>query len=320
MALYLTEADVTSVLTIEETIEALDEAFRSYSAGAATNEPRRRVRAEGATLHVMSAAIGPFRSFRGLLGLKSYSVTRHGARFHVTLYDALSGELLAFIEADRLGQMRTGAASGLATRYMARRDASVVGIFGAGWQARSQLAAVCAVRSVREVRVCSRRPESRERFAAEMRAELGIENIHPVAEPKVAAAGADILITITSAREPVLEGEWLEAGAHLNAAGGNSLLRREFDDEAVRRAGRIVVDSIDQARIEAGELVQAVEKGLLTWERLRELRSVVGGETAGRLSEDEITIFKSLGLAIEDVATAALVYERARERGLGKEL
>lgn len=320
MPLYLTESDVATVLTIEETIGALEEIFRLLASGAATNEPRRRVRAAGATLHTLSAAVGPFRSFRGLLGIKSYSVTRHSARFYVTLYDADSGEMLALIEADRLGQVRTGAASGVAAKYMSKPDAGIVGLYGAGWQARSQLAAVSAVRNVREVRVYSKRTESRKRFCEQMRAELGLENIRPVDEPQRAADGADILITITSAREPVLEGAWIAPGAHLNAAGGNSLLRREFDDEAVRRAGRIVVDSLDQARLEAGELVQAAEKGLIVWERLRELRSVVAGEVTGRNDDDEITIFKSLGLAIEDVAAAALVYERARERGLGKEI
>jgi alanine dehydrogenase len=319
MAIYLTEQDVTEVLTIEETIVALEDVFRAQSAGTANNEPRHRTRAAGATLHVLSAAIGPFRSFKGLLGLKSYSVTRHGARFHVTLYDAESGALLAFIEADRLGQMRTGAASGVATKYLARENAQTVGIYGTGWQARSQLAAVCAVREINEVRVYSRRAENQERFCAEMRAELKLDAIHPAAQP-AEAADADIIITITSAREPVLEGAWLKPGAHINAAGSNSLLRREFDDEAVKRADTIIVDSIEQARLEAGELVNAVEKGALTWERTRELRALVSGEVKGRTSDEQITLFKSLGLAIEDVATAAIIYERARERGLGKEI
>jgi ornithine cyclodeaminase/alanine dehydrogenase-like protein (mu-crystallin family) len=319
MALFLTEQDVTAVLTIEETIVALEEVFRAQAAGAANNEPRHRTRAAGATLHVLSAAVGPFRSFKGLLGLKSYSVTRHGARFHVTLYDAESGALLAFIEADRLGQMRTGAASGVATKYLARPNAQTVGIYGTGWQARSQLAAVCAVRQINEVRVYSRRPENRERFCDEMRAELKIDAIHPASQPAEAAT-ADIIITITSSREPVLEGAWLKPGAHLNAAGSNSLLRREFDDEAIKRAETIIVDSLEQARLEAGELVNAVEKGVLTWERTRELRAVVSGEVKGRKSDDQITLFKSLGLAIEDIATAAIIYERARERGLGKEI
>lgn len=320
MAIFLTEQDVTELLTMDATIAALEEAFRLQASGAASNQPRRRVRAAGATLNVMSAAIGEFRSFKGLLGLKSYSVTRHGAIFHITLYDAESGKLLAFMEGDRLGQMRTGAASGVATKYMARSDARTVGIYGAGWQARSQLAAVCAVRPVSKVRVYSRRAERRERFAEEMRAELGIDDIRAVDSPEQAARDVEIIITISSAKDPVLEGKWLSPGVHINAAGSNSLLRREFDDETIVRASSIVVDSIDQARFEAGELATAVEKGLLVWERARELRAVVSGEVAGRRSDDEITLFKSLGLALEDVATAAVVYELARERGLGREI
>jgi ornithine cyclodeaminase/alanine dehydrogenase-like protein (mu-crystallin family) len=152
-----------------------------------------------------------------------------------------------------------------------------------------------------------------------MAAELNLKAIRPVDRPEAAAEGADIIVTITSARNPVVSGAMLAPGVHINAAGGNSLLRRELDDEAIVRASLIIVDSIDQARIEAGELVSAVEKGLLTWERVRELRQVVSGEVPPRRSDSDITIFKSLGLAIEDLAAAAVVYERAIERNLGRE-
>src|SRR5262249_45366235 len=198
-----------------------------------------------------------------------YTVARGKAQFHVSLYDAESGALLAFIEADKLGQMRTGAASGVATKYLARADAKTVGVYGTGWQAQSQLEAVCAARDIESVKVYSRSPENRARFCLEMSARLNDVHIMPVNRPEDAAV-AGVIFTITTSREPVLEGAWLKPGTHINAAGGNSILRREFDDEALRRSSFIAVDSIDQAKIEAGEFVTAVEKGLLTWERVKE--------------------------------------------------
>jgi alanine dehydrogenase len=265
----------------------------------------------------MGGAVANFEEHKGLLGLKSYVVTRNKARFYVNLYDAESGELLALIEADKLGQMRTGAASGVATSYLARADAKSVGVYGTGWQAQSQIEAVCAARDIENVKVYSRSPENRARFCQGMNEQLIDVNVTPVEKPEEAAE-ADVIITITSSREPVLQGSWLKPGTHINAAGGNSLLRRELDDEAIRRSSFIAVDSIDQAKIEAGELVTAVEKGVLTWERVRELRYVVGGETRGRTSDDQVTLFKSLGVAIEDVATAAVIYRKAEEQNVGK--
>jgi alanine dehydrogenase len=316
--LYLTEQDVTQLFTMPDALAAVEAVFKAQAAGEATNEARRRVRAAGATLHVMSGAVANFEG-AGYLGLKAYSVAAGRARFYVQLFDAATGELLAFIEADKLGQMRTGAASGVATKYLAREDAATVGVYGAGWQAQSQLAAVCAVRAVKSVKVYSRTPERREKFCAEMRGELKLDAVVPVARAEE-AADADIVITITSAREPVLEGAWLRPGAHVNAAGGNSVLRREFDDEMIARSSLVTVDSLDQARLEAGEFIAAVEKGVLAWERVRELRHVVGGEACGRRDDQQITLFKSLGLAVEDVAAAAVVYRKARAQGVGREL
>lgn len=313
MAIYLTESEVSELLTMEMALEAVEGVFQRQARGEASNLPRRRVRSRGATLHVMSGTDGEW------MGLKSYTVTRGGARFFINLYNALTGELVALIEADRLGQMRTGAASGVATKYLARPGAATVGIYGTGWQAQSQLAAVCAVRPIERVLVYSRTAANRERFCQQMAKELGLTSLEPVAHPEEAAA-AEILITITSAREPVLRGEWMQPGAHLNAAGGNSILRREFDETALERATLLTVDSLDQARAEAGELVTAVEKGLLNWERLIELRRIVAGEHPGRRGADEITIFKSLGLAIEDIATAALLYGVARQQKRGREI
>src|SRR5215467_3265610 len=193
MALYLTEQDVTNLLTMEDTLAAVEAVFKAQAAGAATNKPRRRLRASGAVLQVMSGAVASFGEFSGLLGLKSYVVTRDKARFYVNLYDAESGELLALIEADKLGQMRTGAATGVATKYLARAGAKTVGVFGTGWQAQSQLEAVCAARDIESVKVYSRSPENRARFCQEMSARLGGVDIAPVEKPEE-AADASVLI------------------------------------------------------------------------------------------------------------------------------
>ncbi len=324
MALYVTEKEVGELLKMDDALAAVEAVFKLQASGEATNEPRRRVRVQGSTLMTMSGAVSNLKipggvEFKGLLGLKSYTVSRTGARFYVSLFDAVTGELLAFIEADKLGQMRTGAASGVATKYLARENAKTVGVYGTGWQATSQLAAVCAVRPIELVKVYSRKPENRERFCQQMAAELGIANTQPVETPE-AAADAEIIITITNSREPVVLGEWLKPGVHINAAGGNSILRREVDDKAVQRADFIAVDSLDQAKLESGEFVTAVEKGLLTWERVKELRYVVSGQMRGRENPEQITLFKSLGLAIEDVAAAAVVYKKAKEQQAGKEI
>ncbi len=313
--IYLTEQDVTNLLTMSDTLAAVETAFKAQATGDATNESRRRVRANGAILMTMSGAIASL----GTYGLKAYTVAKGKARFHVTLYDTATGELLALIEADKLGQMRTGAASGIATKYLAREDAKTVGIYGTGWQAQSQLAAVCAVRKIESVKVFSRSEEKRNQFSATMSTQLGIENITPVAEPE-AAADAEILITVTSSPKPVLEGTWLKPGTHINAAGGNSIMRSEVDDEVIKRANFIAVDSKDQAKMEAGELVFPVEKGILTWERVQEVCHVVNGEVQGRKSSEDITLFKSLGLAIEDVATATWIYRKAQSLHVGKNI
>ena len=313
--IYLTEQDVTNLLTMNDALAAVELAFKAQSTGDATNESRRRVRANGAILMTMSGAIASLGTF----GLKAYTVAKGKARFHVSLYDTATGELLALIEADKLGQMRTGAASGVATKYLAREDAKTVGIYGTGWQAQSQLAAVCAVRKIESVKVFSRSEEKRNLFSQKMSEQLGIANISAVAEPQ-AAADADILITVTSSAKPVLEGAWLKAGTHINVAGGNSILRSEVDDEVIKRSNFIAVDSKDQAKIEAGEFVFPVEKGILTWERVQEVCHVVNGAVQGRKSSEDITFFKSLGLAIEDVATATWIYRKAQSLHVGKNI
>jgi ornithine cyclodeaminase/alanine dehydrogenase len=225
--------------------------------------------------------------------------------------------LVALIEADYLGQVRTGAASGVATRCLAQPHAALVGCYGAGKQARTQLLAICAVRPIKRVAVFSRSAENRQRFAEEMSRECGVEVV-PVDRPELAARGQEIVVTATSASEPVLRGEWIEDGTHLNSVGSNFLSKAEIDVATVRRANRIVVDSKEQCKIEAGDLAPAVEAGVIRWSDLIELGSVLVGKAPGRGGPSEVTLFKSVGLAIEDVTTAARVYAVAKEQGIGR--
>jgi alanine dehydrogenase len=225
----------------------------------------------------------------------------------------------AMIEADRLGQMRTGAASGVATKYMARASAATVGIFGTGWQAESQLMAVCAVRQIKSIAAYGRNAERCEAFARKMTSLLRVE-VSPAESPEEATRGQSIVITATSAREPVLKGEWIEPGTHLNVVGSNFLSKAEVDVETIRRASIIAVDSIEQSRIEAGDLMPAIERGVISWESVTELGRIVAGRERGRTSEDQITLFKSNGIALEDISTALRVYHLARERGVGEEI
>ncbi len=314
--LILYENDVTSLLTMTEAISELERAFGAQDAGQATNRPRDRVRTPGGavTLHMLGASL----ETEGVIGFKAYTSSRQGARFLVMLYDSDSGAPLCMMEADRMGQLRTGAATGLATKLMAREDATTVGVYGSGYQAQTQLEAVCAVRDVKLAMVYSRNAESREKFAREMSERLGID-VRSVDKPEE-VAHADILVTATTAREPVLMGDWLQPGVHINAIGANNLTRRELDDEVVHKANAVVLDSREQALKEAADIVSPLERGWITWERLWELREVVSGARRARTNPDDITLFKSLGLGIEDIAVGAFVYKKAVEQGVGQQV
>lgn len=315
MALLLTEAEVRQVLTMDMALAAVEDVLRQMALDEAHNVSRARTQADQTMLHLMAASALKL----GVMGYKVYATTRRGASFHIGLFDAKTGELLALMQADYLGQMRTGAASGVATQYMARPDAAEVGLFGAGKQARTQLQAVCRVRKVRRAQVYSRNEEHRRAFAAEMSALCEVEVV-PVPRPEQAAEDKDIVITATSSREPVFNGNWLAEGTHVNAVGSNYLGKAELDPVAVRRCDSIVVDSKDQARIEAGDFVQALEDGVIHWADVHELGQVIVGRYTGRAHPQDVTLFKSLGIALEDVAVAARVLAAARDAGLGRRL
>jgi len=267
-------------------------------------------------MHYMAAA--DFDA--GYCGMKIYTSVKGGAlRFVVALFKAETGKLVALLEADYLGQMRTGAASGLATRLMAREDARRCGILGSGIQARAQLEAVAAVRKIEEVRVYSRNPERCDAFCREMSLRLGLR-IVSADNSESAVREMDIVIAATSSSTPVVFGEWLSHEAHINAIGANFPQKRELDEEAVRRCGIIVVDSREQSRLESGDLVAVLGEDAGAWSAVRELSDVVTGKLAGRTHDRQITLFKSNGVAIEDVTVAARVYEEAVKQALGQHL
>jgi alanine dehydrogenase len=316
MALLLTEADVRSLLTMPVALEAVEMAFRRLADGSALVHNRQRLHIpSNSYLHYMAAGDGA----GGYMGMKIYTSSRSGLRFLVPLFDAKSGDMLALLEADYLGQMRTGAASGLATRYLARAEASTAGIIGTGLQARTQLESITAVRRLERIRAYGRDPERRARFAAEMSRGLGIR-VDDVNTAEDAVRDLDIVVTATTASEPVLLGRWLTPGVHINAVGANFPQKRELDEDAVRRASVIAADSREQSRMEAGDLIHTLRDSGPAWDKVTELADIVTGRAPGRTDPAQITIFKSNGIAIEDVVTAARVYEMAVERGVGRQI
>lgn len=316
MPLLLTEADVKSILTMPMALELVETSFRRLAEGKATLQYRQRLNVPGqGVLNHMAAA----DLTTGHMGLKIYSISRQGARFLVTLFQAESGELVALIEADYLGQMRTGAASGVATKFMARDDASVAAIIGTGLQAHTQLEAIAPVRKLREIRAYGRDAARREAFAKEMSTRLGIP-VKAVGSAEEAVRGAQIISTATTAKGPVLEGRWLEPGAHVNAIGVNQAQKRELDTEAVLRSDFIAADSREQSKIEAGDLIHAFAADASRWESVHEFAEVVAGRVKARTSADQITLFKSNGVATEDVVVGGRIYEIARERKIGRQV
>jgi len=309
--LYLTEAEVSGLLDMNLALDALDEVFRARSAGEVHNEPRKRVPAGGGPMNFMAASWPK----RGWAGHKSYV----SGDFRVTLFGTNGEGMLALIGAGRMGQVRTGAASGIGTKYMARENSSSVGIIGSGYQAQTQLEAVCAVRDIKDVKVFSRNPENRESFASTMSERLGV-NVVAVDSKEAAADGMDVLIAVTSSVEPVITGDMVEAGMHINAAGNNSWMKRELDTAAIVKADLVATDDIDQAKIECGELMRAAETGRFAWDSLVRLDRIVAGVRTARTSDDDITLFESQGVAFEDIAVCGRIYELALERGIGTEL
>ena len=307
--LYLSEADVSELISPAVAVEAIEACFRRMANGDVEIAPRRRLRLPEGALADMAAVDGEL----GLAGAKLYAATSEGTTFVVCLFDSETSELVAVIEADRLGQLRTGAASGVAARHLARSGARALGVIGCGYQAETQVACVrAAVPSIERVVAFCRTPESLAAFCERTGAEAG--------ESHRDAAQGEIVATITSSRDPVLRGEWLTAGALVVAAGANVVTRRELDNAVLQRASFVCCDWLVQAKLESGDLVEPVGAGVLDWLEVHELHEVVSGEIAGRQSDDDIVVFKSNGLASWDVALGAEAVRLARERGVGTTL
>jgi ornithine cyclodeaminase/alanine dehydrogenase-like protein (mu-crystallin family) len=235
------------------------------------------------------------------------------------LYREETGELCAVVQVFAMGALRTGAASGIATKYLANPDAAVLGVLGSGRQAHTQVDAVCAVRPIREIRVWSPRAASREAFCADVK-NVNKINAMPVDSQEAAVRGADVLITATTSTSPVVQGAWLKRGVHINAIGANFEHRRELDSATVAAAKFIATDDTEQVRYESTDLAVPVSEGLLSWDQVHSLGDVVAGKIKGRNTHDDVTLFKSLGVAIEDVALAARAYEKALKLGVGMTL
>jgi ornithine cyclodeaminase/alanine dehydrogenase-like protein (mu-crystallin family) len=307
--LYLTEEDVDALLSMGDVLDAVEGSFRRQAAGHIEILPRERLRLEAGQLAVMAASDRELN----VAGAKTYAAGAGGATFMVTLFDGETQEVLAVIEADLLGQLRTGAATGVAAKYLAKPDALSLGVIGCGNQATTQIQGVrAAVPTIETVVVYCRDPERREEFARQVVADP--------AESHREAAAQDIVVTITNSKDPVLRGEWLKPGALVCAAGANMAGRRELDNTVLERAAFVCCDLKEDAKRESGDLIEPVAQGVLDWLEVHELAEVVAGELPGRQSDDDVVVFKSNGIAAWDVAAGAAAAARARERGIGRPL
>ena len=312
--LYLTEGDVTATLTIRDALTLVEDAARALAENRAQNRPRQRAYTSSSVIQVLAAAYG------GRMGHKTYTVAPkgRGARFWYTLFDE-SGEMLAIMEADALGQIRTGAASGVATRFLAREDASTLGIIGTGWQARSQLEACFHVRNFSRIRVYGRDEKRRTDFCDLMREKVSAK-IEPVPTAREAVADADVICTMTNSSTPVFEGAWLREGTHVNAAGSNRANAQEIDIQTVTRAAVVAIEDIAQAKVESGDLRAANETAHWSWDHATRLSDIIAGHALGRTAEDQITLFESLGIGLWDIAAASHVFDACVIEGRGEQL
>lgn len=315
MAVFLTENDVKQVLTVDMALAGVESAHRDLALGQAVDTPRQRSRLPQTVLHILQGALPA----QGVLGYKAYTSNRSGNRFLVHLFDAGSGQLKAVIEADYLGMMRTGAASGVAARWLARPDATVAGVFGSGWQAEGHVRAICAALPLETVKVVGRKVDKLQSFCARM-SELTGRRIVPAADAEDAVRDADLVGTVTTAAQPLFDADWLKPGAHINGAGSNALIRQELSEATVRRCSLIAVDTVATALAEAGDLLPLLEKGRLHARQLVELGDIIVGRHAGRSDGGQVTLFESQGLAIQDLALALRVLEAAQAQGLGREI
>lgn len=315
MALFLRDEEVSQSVSMDEMLTAIESMQRHFGRGEVHNLARRKIVAAGGQLAVMGG--GLFHD--GVMGVKTYTVVQGKYSFQVSLYDANDGRLLCYTQANRLGQLRTGATTGVAVKYLAKPDASTAGIIGTGYQAATQLEAICKVRNIREIQAYSRTKDRRDAFAHAMSETLGI-SVVSASEAEEAVSGSDVVVCIAATMQPVINGDWLTPGATVIGAGPTTWRAQEIDDATIARADKIFVDSVEQATYEAGDMAGMVDRGLLQWSQLLELRHAVAGVVAGRDNPDQIIFAKLMGTGVADVAAAKLAYDKARTNGLGTEM
>ena len=315
MALFLKDEDVAQCVTMDAMLEAIESMQRQYGDGQAHNMTRRKIIADSGMLSVMGGGL----FHQGLLGVKTYTVVKGAYSFQVSLYDANTGELLLYTQANRLGQLRTGATTGVAVKHLANPGDVTVGIIGTGGQAPTQLEALSKVRGIKKIKAYSRTQERREEFACRMTDTMGVE-VSAVASNEDAVRDCDIVLCIAATMDPVVEGAWLKDGSTLIGAGPTTWRAREVDEAVITRAGKLIVDSTEQAAIEAGDLCSAVDKGIIQWSKVHELRHVVSGAVTGRDNKDQLVYAKIMGTGVADVAAAKLAYDSAKAAGLGTEI
>ena len=309
MTIIISEEQVGEILTVKTSVSLLEEAMKSISTGMGFNSPRKRLPTSynGGNLHFMAASWPE----KGIAGHKSYVVTKGKATFVVVLYSTEGEGLLAVVEANLLGQIRTGAASGLASKYLANPDAKTLAVIGTGFQAETQLEAINSQFNLDEARIYSRNKENRDSFVDKMKKKLDL-NIIGCNSSDEATNNSDIISLITNSSTPVISDEQITQGIHVNAAGGNSRLRSELSTNSIKKFDFISCDDLDQAKIESKELMEATEKGITSWNKIHELSDVINKKIIGRKNNQDSTLYQSLGIAIQDIAVAKYVYDQIK--------
>ena len=309
MTIFINEEQVQEILDVKSTVDILEESMKSLSTGKGFNSPRKRLPTSysGGNLHFMAASWPE----KGIAGHKSYVVSKGKATFVVLLYSTEGEGLLAVIEANMLGQIRTGAASGLASKYLANKNSKKLAIIGSGFQAETQLEAINSQFDLDEIKVFSRSKEKRNKFVNKMGNKLNI-NIRAYNSSDEATSNVDIISLITNSNVPVITNSQITNGMHINAAGGNSWLRSEISSDSIGKFNFVSCDDVEQAKNECKELMDATEKGIISWSNVNELSNVIDGKIKGRNNSEDITLYESLGIAIQDIAAAKYIYDQLK--------
>ena len=311
MTKFLTEDNVNQLLEMDDALDSLQEIFLASSEGKIINLPRERINIEGSSFNFMAASWEE----KGVIGYKSYVAGSKGLSFHVLIYSLEDNQLLTMIEANRLGQLRTGAASGVATKYLCSKDSIDIGVYGSGFQAETQIEAISRVKNIKSCFVYSRSSEKREKFCEKMTEKLGF-SIEPTDDPKECAIDKEVIVTVTTSSDPVLMGDWISLGTHINAAGSNQALKKEIDLNVIKKSDLIVVDDLNQAKTECGDLIQAGEN--FDWNNVILLEDIVSGKR--KKTNSTISLFESQGVALEDIAIGFRLFQKANKENVGTEL